>query len=369
MADVLVFLEAEYKMTKRIVRKEILSLKPYKAQERDFPVVLDANESPFPLPSVIKKEISKNIDAIAFNRYPDPEGKLLKKSLSEFHSVKPENIVLGNGSDELILYLISAFARKGYGVLYPVPTFSMYGIISQCLGQKQIEISLNADFDIDSDAFLQILKKRKVSVIFLSYPNNPTGNCFSKEKITKLLKFFEGIVVLDEAYGDFSGKTFLPLLNKRRNLVISKTFSKIGLSSLRLGYLVANQHIAEIVGKVRLPFNVNSFSQGCGNIFLKHRKSIDKLINEIVEGRIYLYSELKKIRGISPFQSEANFVLFRAQGKCGLIHEELKKKGILIRNLNQKGLLQDCLRVTAGTSSENLRFVKAINSIIPDIQE
>ena len=354
-------------MTKKIIRKEILSLKPYKAQKRDFPVILDANESPFHLPSGIKKEIVKNIDAIAFNRYPDPEGKLLKKSLAGFHTVKPENIVLGNGSDELILYLISAFARRGYGVLYPVPTFSMYGIISQCLGQKQIEVSLNADFDIDSDAFTQIIKKRKVSVIFLSYPNNPTGNCFSKGKIIKLLKSFEGIVVLDEAYGDFSGNTFLPLLSKYRNLVISKTFSKIGLSSLRLGYLVANPHITEIVEKVRLPFNVNSFSQGCGEIFLKHRKSIDKLINEIVEGRIYLYSELKKIRGIYPFPSEANFVLFTVEGKCGLIHEELKKKGILVRNLSQKGLLQDCLRVTVGTSSENIRFVKAINNIISNM--
>ncbi len=355
-------------MTRKIVRKEILSLKPYKAQERDFPVVLDANESPFTLPDGIKKEIVENIDSIAFNRYPDPEGKLLKTSLAAFHGVKPENIVLGNGSDELILYLISAFSKRGFSTLYPVPTFSMYGIISQCLGQNKKEVPLDSNFDIDIDTFLEAVEKMKISLIFLSYPNNPTGNCFSKNKIVKILKSFEGIAVVDEAYGDFSGKTFLPLLKKYKNLIITRTFSKIGLSSLRLGYLIANPEVCEIVEKVRLPFNVNSFSQGCGEIFLKQRKSIDKLINKIVEGREYLYSELKKIKEITPFASEANFILFRVPKKCGFVHEELKKKGILIRNLNTPGLLRDCLRVTVGTSSENQRFIKAIKDIISQIQ-
>lgn len=351
-------------MSRKIARNEILSLKPYKAQPRDYPVVLDANESPYPLPANIKNAIEKNIDSIAFNRYPDPEGKRLKSLLSKFHNVDVENIVLGNGSDELILYLICAFSQRGYKVLYPVPTFSMYGIISQSLGQKKIEIPLNEKFDIDDERIIETAKKQKVSLIFFSYPNNPTGNCFSKKKIINILDNYDGITVIDEAYGDFSGKSFLNLVPKYKNLIISKTFSKIGLSSLRLGYLIANRDIAEIVEKVRLPFNVNSFSQGCGEIFLQKRKTVNKLIKKIINGRKFLYEELKKIKSLKVFPSEANFILFKAKDNSDAIHNELKKRGISIRNLNNPGLLQDCLRVTVGTEKENRLFVKELKLII-----
>jgi len=360
---VIVFMYKHTLMIKEIVRKQILNLKPYTPEERGFPVMLDANESPFQLPAGIKAGIMKKAGELAFNRYPDPLGNELKKAISRALSVTPDKIVLGNGSDELILYLIAAFGRRGYNVLYPVPTFSMYGIIANCLGNNGTGIPLTEKFELDRSAFIKTLKERKISIVFFSYPNNPTGNCFSRETILEVIKTFKGIVVVDEAYGDFSGKTFLPLINKYRNLVILKTFSKIGLSSLRLGYLISNPEVAGIVEKVRLPFNVNSFSQACGEVFASKKKTMQKYIDEIIKGREYLFKELVKFPGIIPFNSEANFILFRVVGKSGFLHSELKKRGILIRNLNQKGLLSDCLRVTVGTVSENRIFIKAMTEL------
>jgi histidinol-phosphate aminotransferase len=354
---------------KKFVRPNIRSLKAYEAKEIPCKVKLDANESPY---SAISDQRSAfNVGKIyeALNRYPDPEAMALKKNVSKYFGTRSENILQGNGSDELIYYLITTF---GGPVLYPVPTFSMYGIIAQAIGEKTIEIPLDEEFDLDFEKIIKAIKKFRPKLIFLSSPNNPTGNCFSSDRILKIIESTSSLVtpmgrrrhsllslvVVDEAYQPFSSEMgFLPFLKDYKNLVIMRTLSKIGLAGLRTGFLIADEGIIKEVNKVRLPFNVNSLSQAIAGETLKDRKALQNQIKSIISERERLFNELSKMEGIKPYPSEANFILFRIKDP-DRIYRALLKKGVLVRNM--KGVVDGCLRVTVGTPEENRIFLKAL---------
>ena len=292
------------------------------------------------------------------NRYPDSEAKTLKKIISKNLRLTPENILFGNGSDELIYYLITVF---GGPVLYPVPTFSMYGIISQALGEKRIEVPLDDEFDLDTDRILPLIKKEKPGIIFLSSPNNPTGNCFSADRILKIVES-TSLVVIDEAYQPFSSeKGFLPMLNDYKNLVILRTLSKIGFAGLRVGFMIAGREIINEVNKVRLPFNINSLSQAAAAALLQNTHTIKLHMGLITSERERLLNELWKLRGIKPYPSEANFILFKVKNS-DKIYCRLLKKGVLVRNM--RGTVNECLRVTVGTKKENNIFIKALKEVM-----
>ena len=292
------------------------------------------------------------------NRYPDSEAKTLKKIISKNLRLTPENILFGNGSDELIYYLITVF---GGPVLYPVPTFSMYGIISQALGEKRIEVPLDDEFDLDTDRILPLIKKEKPGIIFLSSPNNPTGNCFSADRILKIVES-TSLVVIDEAYQPFSSeKGFLPMLNDYKNLVILRTLSKIGFAGLRVGFMIADREIINEVNKVRLPFNINSLSQAAAAALLQNTHTIKLHMGLITSERERLLNELWKLRGIKPYPSEANFILFKVKNS-DKIYCRLLKKGVLVRNM--RGTVNECLRVTVGTKKENNIFIKALKEVM-----
>ena len=292
------------------------------------------------------------------NRYPDSEAKALKKIISKNLRLTPENILFGNGSDELIYYLITVF---GGPVLYPVPTFSMYGIISQALGEKRIEVPLDDEFDLDTDRILPLIKKEKPGIIFLSSPNNPTGNCFSADRILKIVES-TSLVVIDEAYQPFSSeKGFLPMLNDYKNLVILRTLSKIGFAGLRVGFMIADREIINEVNKVKLPFNINSLSQAAAAALLQNTHTIKLHMGLITSERERLLNELWKLRGIKPYPSEANFILFKVKNS-DKIYCRLLKKGVLVRNM--RGTVNECLRVTVGTKKENNIFIKALKEVM-----
>jgi histidinol-phosphate aminotransferase len=340
---------------KKLVRPSVRGLRAYDAKEIPCRVKLDANESPY---AYDRQRIAKLSSRIMTNRYPDPEAKELKKVAGRRFGVSPEKILQGNGSDELIYYLISTF---GGPVLFPVPTFSMYGIISRALGEEDISAPLEAGFDIDLGEMLKAIKNEKPRLIFLSSPNNPTGNCFSSQKILKIIETSKGIVVVDEAYQPFSSeKGFLPLLEDYPNLVIMRTLSKIGLAALRVGFLIADAGIIREVNKVRLPFNVNSFSQTIATAALKDKR-IDASIKAIVAERALLFSGMEKLGGIKPYPSEANFILFKVK-KPGEVYNAVLKKGVLVRNLDDG--VEGCLRVTVGTPAENSVFLKALKAAV-----
>jgi len=341
---------------KKFVRPNIGSLTAYSAKEIPCKVKLDANESPYGFEGIYKA-----LKSLKTNRYPDPEAKSLKKLISRDLKVKPENILQGNGSDELVYYLITTF---GGHVLYPVPTFSMYGIISQAIGEERIEVPLDNDFDIDIERVLLEIRKRKPRMIFLSSPNNPTGNCFSSERILKIIETTSGksIVVVDEAYQPFASlKGFVPMLNDYKNLVIMRTLSKIGLAGLRVGFLIADKEIIKEVNKVRLPFNLNSLSQALAVNVMKNKSLLKQHIRLIISERGRLFNELLKIDGVVPFPSEANFILFKVHDS-DRVYEGLLKRGVLVRNM--KGVVNGCLRVTIGKPEENKMFLTSLKNVI-----
>ncbi len=348
----------------KMIRPNVYSLSAYEAKQIFCKIKLDANESPYELHSGILSDLLSIKNQGLFktlNRYPDPHATNLKKAASKYFGVSSDKLLQGNGSDELIYYLITTF---GGPVLYPVPTFSMYGIISQALGEKKIEIKLDKNFDLDVERILNIIKKEKPRLIFLSSPNNPTGNCFSLDRILKIIESTKekSIVVVDEAYQPFSSnKGFIPMLNDYKHLVLMRTLSKIGLAGLRVGFLIADKNIINGVNKVRLPFNLNSLSQAIATMVLDNKKLLKEYIKSIVSERDRLYKEMIKIRGIKPYPSEANFILFKVEDSDG-VYSSLLKKGILVRNM--KGIINGCLRVTVGTPEENRIFIGELSEIV-----
>ncbi len=335
---------------RKLVKPNIRSLRAYQAEEIECSVKLDANESPYGV---------KALKSVMTNRYPDPEAKALRKLMAKQYKVKADNILHGNGSDELIYYLINTF---GGPVLFPTPTFSMYGIISQSLGEKSIGIPLDAGFDVDEKEMLKAVKGKKPKIVFLSSPNNPTGNRFSPDRIEKIIRQSKGLVVVDEAYQAFSsGKSFLPMLKKYKNLIVLRTLSKVGLAALRVGFMIAHEDIVNEVNKVRLPFNLNALSQELAVNTLKKGSLAGTKIKTIISERKKLVRELKKIEGIEPYPSDANFILFRADDSDAL-YRMLLKEGVLIRNM--KGAVEGCLRVTVGTPKENAVFLKTLKNLL-----
>ncbi len=344
---------------KAIVRENVRKLKAYQAKEIPCRVKLDANESPFPIKI---EQITKEIN-FSLNRYPDPEATELRKALGKKFKIPYKKIMVGNGSDELIYYLVLTF---GGPVLYPVPTFVMYGIISKSVGVETIQTKLDDSFDLDEREILEQIKRKKPKLIFLSTPNNPTGNTFSSDRILKVIDFARKnstIVAIDEAYYPFSSERgFLPLLKDYENIVILRTLSKIGFAALRLGYLIANEEILSELNKVRLPYNVDALTQYIAKEALNGMYAqIKKFVDLIVKERERVYKELSNIKGIKVYPSEANFILFKVKN-AKEIYKRLMQKGILIRDISSS--VKDALRVTIGTKQENDEFLETLKKIL-----
>ena len=353
---------------KSLVRKEVASLSAYEPEDyAGVRIKLDAMESPYPLPEGLQSGLASTLAEVSLNRYPDPDAARLKGALSEYLGVDAENLVLGNGSDELIGMIIQAFGGSPGIISYPTPTFSMYGIVARSMGQEVMELPLTADFQINFDGWLRLFSVRRPKVIFISYPNNPTGNLFDPDRIRRLIEGCFSIVVVDEAYFSFSGESFIDKINELPNLAVLRTLSKVGMAGLRLGVMAAGRDIVREVNKVRLPYNINSLSQAAAEYLLKNRAAIDGQVSKIIDEREKLYTALSEIAGVTAWPSKTNFILFRARG-AGKIHKELKARGILVRNMDSPGPLKDCLRVTIGTPEENREFLGSIKGILSEKQ-
>jgi histidinol-phosphate aminotransferase len=347
----------------KLIRPDIRSLKSYGAKEISCRVKLDANESPFsPLPAGKLAACGKLL--LALNRYPDPEGKALKGAISKNLGVPANNILLGNGSDEIIYYLITTI---GGPVLFPVPTFVMYDIIARGLGEKALPMPLDENFDLDMKKITASIKKDKPKLIFLSSPNNPTGNCFSADRILKIIRASKGLVVVDEAYQPFaSRKGFLPLLKDYPNLIILRTMSKIGFASLRVGYMIADETLISEIEKVRLPYNVNTLSQAIATMGMKNIRLVDARVREIISERERLMKALSSIEEVETCPSEANFIMLRVPDS-DIIFDRLLKQGILIKNLNR--VIPNAMRVTVGNRTENDLFINALKKAFKEIKQ
>ena len=344
-----------------LVRPAIRGLAAYHIDETSVRVKLDAMENPFLLPDKIRKEIGKAAQQALINRYPDPSAKKLKLAIARYWKMDPERMLLGNGSDELIQAVILAF---GGPVLAPAPSFAMYEITARALSQKVVTVPLTNEFDLDADAVIKAVKRSKAKVIFLACPNNPTGNRFSDAAVRKVLEKSNAVVVIDEAYFSFSGRTFLPYLKQHPNMIILRTLSKIGLAGLRVGVLAASKEIIGELNKIRLPYNINTLSQAAGLVALKHASTLNTQISLLISERRKLYNALLRTPGVTPFPTETNFILMWIEKDATKVFQALKERGILVKNLDLRGPLKGCLRVTIGTPAENKEFLKELKNIL-----
>ena len=344
------------------VREEIRNLSAYSVPHYETRIKLDGNESPFSLPPEIGEKVLSKLRGIEVNRYPDPEAAELRKLISGIDNFTPGGILLGNGSDELIGMLIAAFSGGTGRILYPTPTFSMYGISGLALGKELLESELDHNFDLDLDDITALIAKKDPDLIFLASPNNPTGNAYSAERIREIIGLSKGVVVVDEAYSDFSGYTFLPLIKKHENLIILRTLSKVGFAGLRLGILYGRENLVHEINKVRYPYNINSLTQGAAEVVLRNHEFVTENIQLIVRERERVYKTLSGMTGVEAYPSDANFILFKV-GDADSVFKALVGWDVLIRNFNKPGRLENCMRVTIGTPYENDSFLNALGDI------
>ncbi len=347
----------------RLIRPEIQAMKAYKVPDADGLIKLDANENPFPWPSEIVQAWLETLRTVHINRYPQANPIGLKEHLCETMGI-PEgmDILFGNGSDELIQIILLALARPGSAVLAPRPTFSMYEIIAKSVGMKFFDVPLTESFALDVPAFSEAIETYHPAVTFLAYPNTPTGNLFADEEIEAVLQRSEGLVVVDEAYFIFTEGTFLPRLKQFDNLLILRSFSKLGLAGLRLGFLVGNSAWLAEFDKVRLPYNINSLTQASTQFALANKQIFDQQVSRIRAERERLYKALDDIPGIRVWPSEANFLLFQVQqSDARRVYDALYAARVLVKNLEDaSGVPPNCLRVTVGTAEENTSFLEAL---------
>lgn len=358
-------------MTKKLVnsffRKEILNMSAYKvAKAKDY-IKLDAMENPYTWPEDIKQQWLKSIKDSPINRYPDPEAKELVSTLKKTNQIPAQSeVLLGNGSDEIIQILLMAIPSESY-VLAPSPGFVMYKQVAMSLGLKYQHIPLQENsFALDLPAMLKAIKQNQPAVIFLAYPNNPTGNLFKEKDIQSILSAATGLVIIDEAYAPFADASFINKLPDYDNLLVMRTVSKLGLAGLRLGFIAGHPLIIEQLNKIRLPYNINCLTQQTAKFALEHHSLFEQQTQKICDERYIVLKKLNELPGIIAYSSSANFILFKTpENQATSIFEALKTEGILIKNLSPQGeLLSDCLRVTIGKPKENQLFIEALTKII-----
>ena len=331
-------------------------------------IKLDAMENPYSWPESLKPAWHEKLDAIALNRYPDPEALHLKHKLRKSLAV-PDNtaILLGNGSDEIIQVLAVALSGTDRYYLAPEPSFVMYRHITEILNVGYCGVQLSPpDFGLDQAAMVAAIKKYQPALVFIAWPNNPTGNLFDQAAVLEVIRHAPGLVVIDEAYHAFSGESFISRLEEFENLLVMRTFSKSGLAGIRLGFLLGEASVLEELEKVRLPYNINSLTQATAEFMIEHADVLDDQIRHIRAGREILLAELTRMPGIQVWPSAANFILFRFQNRnAAEVFSGLRQRGVLIKNLHGgHPLLENCLRVTVGTEAENRTFLEALQQLL-----
>jgi histidinol-phosphate aminotransferase len=346
-----------------IIRPEILALKAYAVAESDGMVKLDAMENPYPLPADLRRDLAEHLSRVELNRYPDPTGRKLRALLAQKMNVPAGmEILLGNGSDDLIQIVTFACARPGAAMMFPAPTFVMYAMDAALAGMKALRYELRADFTLDRDAFVARVQAEQPALLFIAFPNNPTGVLYPEEDVLAVLRAAQGLVVLDEAYHVFAQKSFLPRLAEFPNLVVMRTVSKLGLAGIRLGYLVGRPEWIGQFNKVRQAYNVNVLTQAAACFVLERLEVLEAQAARIRADRAALGAALAALPGVTVYPSEANFFLVRV-ADADRSYEALKRQGVLVRNLNGPGL-KNCLRITVGTPDENRILLTAMREAL-----
>ncbi len=347
------------------VRPGVQQLSAYHVPDASGLLKLDAMENPYTWPAKLKSDWLKRLQSVDVNRYPDPHAKRLMQQLRDTLDL-PADIALlpGNGSDEIIQIIAMALGGAGRSILSVEPSFVMYRMIATFCGMDYKGVPLKAaDFSLDMPALLQAIDETKPAVVFLAYPNNPTGNLFDEQDVLRIIESAPGLVVLDEAYSAFSKHSFRKYLGQYDNLLLMGTLSKMGLAGLRFGFLCGPAAWLEQLDKVRLPYNINVLTQVSTEFALQHLDVFDTQTSAIRKQREIVFTVLDAMDGVQAFPSQANFILIRVrEGQADSVFERLKQAGLLVKKLHgSHPMLQDCLRLTVGTAEQNIQLLAALN--------
>ncbi len=336
------------------------TLPPYRAR-----IKINQNENPFDLPEEIKEEVSLRLARREWSRYPDFVPASLLDRLASHADWKPEGTLAGNGSNELIQATLMVTVGSGTRVVLPEPTFTLYRQIVTVLGGEVVSVPLAADFQFDVETIRERAIRDRADLVIICSPNNPTGCQLTDEDLARLARDFDGLVVVDEAYHEFSGRSAAPLLEELPNLIVLRTFSKaMAMAGLRVGYLLASAELAREVHKATLPYNLNFFSATAAEVACEKYDLLRPRIEKIISERERLFEALKAIAGITPVASKANFMIARAPLPPREVFEKLHHRDILIRDVSRYPMLADYFRLSVGSEEENDRLVNALAEIL-----
>jgi len=350
---------------KNLVRDDVRALSAYHVPNPGNATKLDAMENPYQFPPELVEKWLKVLKQADLNRYPDPSAHQLKQAIRTAMHI-PENmeLLLGNGSDEIIQIIIMALAKQDAVVMAPEPTFVMYRMIATFCNVAYAGVPLASDFTLDMPAMRSAIKKQQPAVIFLAWPNNPTGNLFAEADVIEIIEAAPGLVVVDEAYTSFAQVSFMDKLANYENLLVMRTVSKSGLAGLRLGYLAGSAAWLNEFDKVRMPYNINVLTQLSAQFALENIAVLDEQAAKLRAARTGLMQSLNQIQGIKVYESAANFILFQLDN-ASHVFTCLKDNNILIKNLDPAGgALKNCLRVTVSTEEENNAFIEALKGCL-----
>ena len=351
----------------KVIREDVRAMVAYHVTPARGMVKLDAMENPYGLPAALGQEVGALVASAEINRYPDPAAHELKARIRSAMQIPAGfDILLGNGSDEIIQLVVVAAARPGAVVMAPEPTFVMYRMAAAAAQVRFVGVPLAADFTLDLGSFLAAMAEHRPSVVFLAWPNNPTGNLFQEEAVARIVAEAPGLVVVDEAYQAFAGRTLMARLDGFPNLLLLRTASKLGLAGLRLGYAAARPEWMREFEKLRPPYNVGVLAQMVGERLIAHHGVFDEQAAAIRAERGRLARGLAGIRGVQQFPSDANFILVRVPD-APRVFEGLKRRMVLVRFLHgSHALLDNCLRLTVGTPGENEQLLGALAAVLAE---
>lgn len=347
-----------------VVRPEIRALDPYPVVRAEGMIKLDAMENPFPLPEGLRAKIAAAAASVPINRYPDSGAGAVHAALRASLGIADSlGLICGNGSDELIQIITAVVAKAGATMLAPEPSFVMYRRNALYAGMRFVGVPLTAEFALDSKAMRTAIERERPALIFLAYPNNPTGNLFATADIVDILRAAPGLVVVDEAYYAFADASFLPRIDEFPNLVVLRTVSKIGMAGLRLGYAVAAPEWTTEFDKLRQPYNLNALTQVVVPVLLAEGAVLSEQAATLRAERSRLNRALAMLPRVVMFRTETNFVLARVPDAPRWF-DALRSAGILVKNLHGwHPLLDNCLRITVGTPAENDALIAALKAI------
>ena len=348
----------------KLIRQDVQSMHAYAIQDSSGMVKLDAMENPHRLPNALQVELGQRLGALALNRYPDGRVNDLRRALADYAQM-PEgfDIMLGNGSDELIALLALACDVPGASVLAPLPGFVMYAMSAQLQGLKFIGVDLTPDFELDEAAMLAAIRLHKPSITYLAYPNNPTANLWDDgviENIVNAVGEQGGLVVMDEAYQPFASKSYIDRMSRHGHVLLMRTLSKFGLAGVRIGYMIGPKALIAEIDKVRPPYNISVLNCECALFALEHRDVFEAQAQALIAQREMLLEALGTLPGVKAWPSHANMILVHVPDAARTF-DGLKHRKVLIKNISKMHpLLSNCLRLTVGTARENAQLLAAL---------